>query len=212
MDTTTLTFIIHSFVALLVIIDPFGNVPVFITLLGRFNESDRTLIIRKAVFFAAVTLAVITLTGNLVFELLDIRMYSFRIAGGILLLIVSIEMLFGRKSRTESSEDMDEEKEDITVTPLAIPLLTGPGAITTGIVLFSNAESDLNKIFLVINIVLVFLVSYVILSKSNIIYRILGKAGTKVITRVMGLMLSAIAVQFIINGISEAVVDLGILA
>lgn len=212
MDTTTITFIIHSFVALLVIIDPFGNVPVFITLLGRFNESDRALIIKKAVFFAAVTLVAITLTGNLVFELLDIRMYSFRIAGGILLLIVSIEMLFGRKSRTESSEDMEEEKEDITVTPLAIPLLTGPGAITTGIVLFANAESDLNKIFLVIDILLVFLVSYFILSKSNIIYRILGKTGTRVITRVMGLMLSAIAVQFIITGISEAVVDLGILA
>ena len=196
---------------MLVIIDPFGNVPIFITLLGRFNESDRDLIIKKAVFFAAVTLVAITLTGNLVFELLDIRMYSFRIAGGILLLIVSIEMLFGRKSRTESSEDMEEEKEDITITPLAIPLLTGPGAITTGIVLFSNAENDLNKIFLVITIVLVFLISYFILSKSNIIYRILGKTGTRVITRVMGLMLSAIAVQFIITGISEAVVDLSIL-
>ncbi|MEA3255760.1 MAG: MarC family protein [Candidatus Altiarchaeota archaeon] len=210
MDTTTITFIIHSFVALLVIIDPFGNLPIFITLLGRFNESDRALMVKKAVFFATVTLIAITLSGNLVFELLDIRMYSFRIAGGILLLIVSIEMLFGRKSRTESSEDMEEEKEDITVTPLAIPLLTGPGAITTGIVLFSNAENDLNKIFLVITIVLVFLISYFILSKSNIIYRILGKTGTRVITRVMGLMLSAIAVQFIITGISEAVVDLSI--
>ncbi len=146
----------------------------------------------------------------MIFELLDIKMYSFRIAGGILLLIISIEMLFGRKSRTEASEDIEEEKENISITPLAIPLLTGPGAITTGIVLFDNAENDINKIFLMINIVLIFLISYFILSKSNLIFRILGKTGTRVITRVMGLMLSAIAIQFILTGISEAVFDLSI--
>ena len=210
MDIATFTFIIHSFVALFVIIDPFGNVPIFITLLERFKESDRDLMIRRAIIFAAVTLIILTLTGNVIFELLDIKMYSFRIAGGILLLIISIEMLFGRKSRTEASEDIEEEKENISITPLAIPLLTGPGAITTGIVLFDNAGNDINKIFLMINIVLIFLISYFILSKSNLIFRILGKTGTRVITRVMGLMLSAIAIQFILTGISEAVFDLGI--
>ena len=179
MDIATFTFIIHSFVALFVIIDPFGNVPIFITLLERFKESDRDLMIRRAIIFAAVTLIILTLTGNVIFELLDIKMYSFRIAGGILLLIISIEMLFGRKSRTEASEDIEEEKENISITPLAIPLLTGPGAITTGIVLFDNAGNDINKIFLMINIVLIFLISYFILSKSNLIFRILGKTGTR---------------------------------
>lgn len=198
-------FIVQSFVALFLIVDPFGVVPIFISLLEGFKESDRRIMIKKAVIIAAVTLIILTISGNIIFKILGISMYSFRIAGGILLLIISIEMLFGRKTRTGSSDEYEREKEDITVTPMAIPLLTGPGAITTGIVLFDTAGTIPNRGILMINILLVFLISYVILSKSSLIYRILGRVGTRVITRIMGLMLSAISVQFIISGISEAV-------
>ncbi len=120
-------------------------------------------------------------------------------------MIISVEMLFGRKTRTGSSEDFEKEKEDIAITPMAIPLLTGPGAITTGIVLFDEAGNLLNRVILVFNILLVFWISYVILSKLNLVYGVLGRTGTKVVTRIMGLLLSAISVQFIISGISEAV-------
>lgn len=203
-----ITFFIQSFVALFVIIDSVGNVPIFITLLERFSEQDRKQIIRRAVLIALLTLLGVTLTGNLIFALLSIKMYSFRIAGGILLMIISVEMLFGRKSLTENSEDIEERKHDLTVTPLAIPLLTGPGALTTGIVLFDSAGSSLKKLLLIASMALAFLISYWILSKSDKVFKALGKTGTKVIVRIMGLMLLSLAVQFIINGISEAAIDL----
>jgi len=166
--------------------------------------------IRMAVMIAAITLFLLTITGNFIFDILGIEMYSFRIAGGLLLLIISIEMLFGRKSRTDSSEDdlSVGKKVDIAVTPLAIPLLTGPGAITTGILLFDSARTILEKAIVLADILLVFLLSYLIISRSNLVYKALGKTGTRVAIRVMGLMLSAIAVQFIISGISQAVVAL----
>lgn len=202
------TFIIQSFVALFVIINPVGNVPAFISLLDRFRESERQEMIKRAVFIAMITLIIFTLIGNLIFQVLGINVYSFRIAGGILLLIISIEMLFGRKTRTETTEkiadEVEQERENITITPLAIPLLTGPGAITTGIVFFGYAESILSKVILIVNIILVFLITYAILSRYSIVYKIFGRTGVRVIRRVMGLMLSSIAIQFIILGISEA--------
>ena len=156
-----------------------------------------------------LTLLVVTFTGNMIFMLLSIQMYSFKVAGGILLMIIAVEMLFGRKSRTETSEDIEEKKHDLTVTPLAIPLLTGPGALTTGIVLFDSTAGNIDKMMiLVISILLTFLVSYVILIKSPKVFKYLGKTGTKVVVRVMGLLLLSIAVQFMINGMSEAIINL----
>jgi len=198
-------FTVKSFVALFVIVDAFGVVPIFISLLEDYREVDKQAMIKMAVRVATIALIVLTLAGNFIFQLLGIDIYSFRIAGGIILLIISIEMLFGRKTRTGSSEEIEIEKEEIAITPMAIPLLTGPGAITTGIVLFDEAGTVLNKIILIINILLVFWISYVIFSKLNLVYKALGRTGTKVVTRIMGLMLSAISVQFIISGISEAV-------
>ncbi|RKY68077.1 MAG: hypothetical protein DRQ24_12165 [Candidatus Latescibacterota bacterium] len=203
------TFTVKSFVALFVIVDAFGVVPIFISLLEGYKEADKRAIIKMAVQVATIALIILTLTGNLIFQLLGIDMYSFRIAAGIILLIISIEMLFGRKTRTGSSDKIEIEKEDIAITPMAIPLLTGPGAITTGIVLFDEAGTVLNRIILIINIILVFWISYIIFSKLNLVYKALGRTGTRVVTRIMGLMLSAISVQFIISGISE-VVRLGI--
>jgi multiple antibiotic resistance protein len=140
-------------------------------------------------------------------------MYSFKIAGGILLFIIALEMLFGRKTRTESSIEEEDElrtREDIIATPLAVPLLTGPGAITAGIVLYNSAKSPLEEIILLLDVMLVFLVSYLILSKSDVIFSALGTTGTKVIVRIMGLVLSAIAVQFVISGIGEAIMELSV--
>jgi len=141
-----IAFFIQSLVAFFVVIDSIGNVPIFISLLDSFREDDRKQIIKKASRIAMLTLIIVTFTGNWIFYLLNITMYSFKVAGGILLLIISIEMLFGKKSKTETSEDIEEKKHDITVTPLAIPLLTGPGALTTGIVLFDNTGWELGGI------------------------------------------------------------------
>ena len=150
---------------------------------------------------------IVSLTGNLFFRLLGIELYSFRIAGGILLTIVSIEMLQGKKTRTQSTADEERhyaERDEISVIPLAIPLLTGPGSLTTGIVLFDTAGSLINRIILFLAIGLVYFLSYLILSKSGAVFKYLGKTGTNVAVRIMGLMLLSVAVQFIIGGINEA--------
>ncbi len=181
-----------------------------LSLLHSFKNSMKTKkrsIVKKAVLVACAALVVVTLTGNFFFTLLGIKLYSFRIAGGILLTIVSIEMLHGRKSRTQSSADEEEhyaEQEEIIIIPLAIPLLTGPGALTTGIVLFDTAGNLFNRITLLLIIGIVYFISYLILSKSGGVFKYMGKTGTTVAIRIMGLMLLSVNVQFIIGGVNEA--------
>lgn len=206
--SNSITFFLHSFLSLFVIVNAIGNVPLFVTLLERFGEAEKTTMMKKATIIAALTLLIVTVTGNLFFRLLGIEMYSFTIAGGILLMIISIEMLLGLNTRTQSStaeEQSSSEMDEITVIPLAIPLLTGPGALTTAIVLFDTAGNIQNKIILLGAIILVFVISYVILIRSRPILTYLGKTGTRVARRIMGLMLLSIAVQFIIKGIFDAI-------
>ncbi|HVN97422.1 MAG TPA: MarC family protein [Syntrophorhabdaceae bacterium] len=206
--SSSITFFLQSFISLFVIVNAVGNIPLFVTLLERFSEAEKTTMMKKASIVAALTLLIVTVTGNLFFRLLDIEMFSFTIAGGILLMIISIEMLLGLRTRTQSSTDEEKsssEMDEITVIPLAIPLLTGPGALTTGIVLFHTAGNIQNRIILLGTIVLVFVISYIILSRSKPILTFLGRTGTRVARRIMGLMLLSIAVQFIIKGIFEAI-------
>lgn len=155
---------------------------------------------------AAVSLIILTVAGKRIFEFIGIEMYSFRIAGGVLLFIIAIEMLFGKRSRTETSQEERDDalrRDDVAITPLAIPLITGPGAITTGIMLFNTAGSVENQVSLIGVIILLFAITYVILIKSELVFKIFGNTGTKVIARIMGLILCAISVQFIIDGILE---------
>jgi multiple antibiotic resistance protein len=199
------TYALQAFVTLFVIVDPIGAVPVFLGLLAGFRRRDRVAMVRRAVVIACAVLLLFTVFGEMIFGFLGISMYSFRLAGGILLLIVSIEMLFGSKTRTELSEDMlAERKDDLTVSPMAVPLLTGPGAITSGIMLYDGAPSVADKAVLCVIVVVVFAISYLILRKSEGVYRVLGKTGTKVVLRLMGILLSAIAVQFMVEGVRGA--------
>jgi multiple antibiotic resistance protein len=206
-NSSGISFFLTSFVSLFVIVNALGNVPIFLTLLERFTEGERKVIVKKAVLVACASLIIVTLTGNLFFRIQGIELYSFRIAGGILLTIVSLEMLYGRRTRTQSSTDEEghyAEREEISIIPLAIPLLTGPGALTTGIVLFDKAGNLFNRIILFLTIGIVFLISYLILSQSRAVFKYLGRTGTLVALRIMGLMLLSVAVQFVIEGLHEA--------
>jgi multiple antibiotic resistance protein len=205
--SNTLSFFVRSFVSLFVIVDAIGNAPIFLTLLRKYEEDEKRAIIRKAILVACASLLAVTLTGDVFFRLLGVELYSFRIAGGILLAIVSIEMLYGRKTQTQSSADEERyyaERDEISIMPLGIPLLAGPGTFTTGIVLFDTAGTLFNRIVLVLTIVIVFLISYVILIRSATILKYIGKTGTTVAIRIMGLMLLSVAVQFIIGGVTAA--------
>ncbi|RLF60449.1 MAG: hypothetical protein DRN25_02645 [Thermoplasmata archaeon] len=199
-------FFIYSFVAIFIIVDPIMNIPFFVSVLERTDIEEYRLIVRKAIVVAAVILILFTYFGNLIFKLLGIKMYSFQIAGGILLFIISLEMLFGRRTRTKVDEREEKEwREDIAITPLAVPLLTGPGAITTGIVLYSNAKAVEQKILLILAIILVFSIAYVILVNSKRIFEIIGASGNRVISRIMGILLAAISIQLIVDGIMDVI-------
>ncbi|MDO9517943.1 MAG: MarC family protein [Methanosarcinaceae archaeon] len=206
-----LNFALSSFITLFIIVDPIVNVPLFRAFLGDLDQKTRHNIVKKAVIVAAAVLVIFTLAGSTIFHLLGIEMYAFRIAGGIILLIIAIEMLLGKRPGTKSSAAEEEESmrsEDLVVTPLAVPLLTGPGAITTGIVLFNSASGITDQVILFAVIGLVYMLSYFILSRSEKVFDSLGHTGTMVIVRIMGLLLAAVAIQFIITGVGEAVVDL----
>ncbi len=200
-----LGFAVYSFVALFLIVDPIANVPIFLGFLGPFEPEVRGRMVKTAVLMAALVLLFFTVAGTYVFRYLGIEIYSFQIAGGILLFIIAIEMLFGERSRTTRTPEEEMRRgEEAVFTPLAVPLLTGPGAITLGIVLFNSATSLPNRAVLILNIALVYSMTYLILSRAGALYQLLGSAGTKVVTRIMGLLLSAIAVQFVVAGIKEA--------
>ena len=175
---------------------------------------------KKAIFIALLVQLLFVIFGNYIFNYLGIKGYSFSIAGGILLAIVGVEMLFGHKTRTEYSEngsigqeeDKAEEKENITIVPLAVPLHTGPASILTGMILFNHPERFgivgkefyLYKALFILSTILVYLVSLIILLRSDLILKFLKPIGMKVITRIIGLLILALSVQFVINGIKEA--------
>ncbi|MCK5289314.1 MAG: NAAT family transporter [Candidatus Aenigmarchaeota archaeon] len=201
-----LSFLYYAIFTLFVIINPIGTIGIIRSLLDDYNKKNRKRIIHKAMVVATSSLLVFTIFGNAIFGFLDINLYSFKIAGGILLGMISLQMIFGQKQKTKhTSEEEDEWEtmENLAITPLAIPLMTGPGAITTGILLYSSAVSVEQKIFVILAVVIACMLAYVIFRSSDKIFSILGTTGTKVITRLMGLILLAIAVQYITGGIYD---------
>lgn len=193
--------------SLFFILDPFANIPIFSALTKNFSLHDRVKTVRKSHLIAFLAFVFFCLFGNFIFNYLGIQFSSFKIAGGILLFLISMEMLFGYKTRTEMTEDEHdsaEEKENVAITPLAIPLIAGPGAITTGIVLLSKAVGVSQLAEFVIGAAGAFLLSYLMLRHSDPVRNVLGPIGLKVLTRIMGLLLMSLAIQFVINGIREA--------
>ncbi len=193
------------FISIFLVVDVVTNLPIFLSLTQKYSVKERKGIAKKALWVALVIQLLFVVFGNYIFAYLNIQLYSFSIAGGILLSIVAMEMLFGRKTRTEYQEtEQREEKEDISVVPLAIPLHTGPASIVTGMILFGKAETWGLKSIFIIATICVYLISMLILLKSDLILKIFKPLGMKVITRVMGLILLTLAVQFVVNGIKEA--------
>ncbi|MEM0360511.1 MAG: MarC family protein [Candidatus Diapherotrites archaeon] len=207
-----LEFFTISFFSVFLVVDALGNLPLFITLLNRFNQKERIKLIRKSFFVALVLFYIFSFFGKYIFEILSIEFYSFYIAGGLLLSIIALEMLQGKRVETRSSEKEEElmaEKEHLAITPLAIPLLTGPGAITTGLLLFesiglhANISNIARLAEFMIGTFLAYLLSYFILSRSIFFSKLLGDLGLKVMARVMGLLLLSLGIQFVCRGIIQ---------
>jgi multiple antibiotic resistance protein len=202
-------YAITVFTAIFAIVDPIGNIPIFYTLTERFTREERIRIAKKAVIAATLTLFVFGIIGNYIFILFSITIPSFRIAGGILLFRVAFNMLYGSTPGTKSTEKEKQEtleKEMLGIIPLGIPLLAGPGAIST--VMLYNSQGDIvHSIIVYISIIATLLITYFLLRNVDKIFDRLGRAGSLAISRIMGLILAAIAVQFIINGIRQIVFE-----
>jgi multiple antibiotic resistance protein len=193
-----------AFVTLVFIVDPFAVVPVYLTITERFGAPGRRHIRIKATAIATVLLVFFALSGKKFFELFGITLPAFQIAGGILLLVLGISQLNAERKKV-NNEETDEglEKDDISVFPLATPLLAGPGAISTVILYATAAASPLRFGELLVAVLATMAVTFLILTISPALLRVLGRTGLNLLSRIMGIVLTAIAVQFILNGITE---------
>ena len=203
-----LEFAATVFVTFLVIIDPFGTLPLFVALTHRQPKDERRVTATRSIAVAAVTLAVFAVAGQLLLRLLGITLPAFRIAGGILLLLLSIDMVFARKSgirwTTAAETEEAEESIDVAVFPLAIPLIAGPGALTSVILLMGRAHGDLMLQAIVIGLMLLILGLCLLafLFALPLMDR-LGVTGINVVDRVFGVVLAALAVQNVLDGAIE---------
>jgi multiple antibiotic resistance protein len=200
--------IVTIFLAVFIVVDPFGIVPVFISLTAGLTAARRRSTILKAVVVAFVVLCLFVFTGSIILRFLGIQPGSFFIAGGILMFIVSIDLLLGKPGRTKTSESA-EEREDVSIFPLAIPMLAGPGAITT--VLLYVSEDSLPAFIpfvLVGSVALALAIAGLTMTASSFFLRVLGKTGVSVIERIMGIVLTGLSVQFVYDGLLK----LGVLA
>jgi multiple antibiotic resistance protein len=193
-----------TFGSLFAIVDPFAAIPSFLAMTRRDSLEQRRRVARVACIVAAGVMAVFALLGPLIFRMFGITLAAFQIAGGLVLLLSALDMLRAHKSAMkETPEEVAEGmvKDDVAITPLAVPLLAGPGAITTSIVLAGRAQSVWHSIVFYVVIALVSLVSYWTLTVSLASAKRLSSTALNIITRLMGLLLAAIGVQFIISAL-----------
>jgi multiple antibiotic resistance protein len=206
-----ISFALVAFPSLIVIINPVMVTSVFITLTSKATPQAKRTFIRKTTIIAFLVLLVFAISGTLVFKFFSITIGAFQIAGGIILFSVAMGMLHATASRTKQTpEEMDEamSRDDIAVVPLAIPMVSGPGAITTVIVLSGEARAIPNMAILFLAIVVAMVIVFVMLHNAARIQKYLGPSGLNITTRLMGLVLAAIAVQFVIRGVESVLPEL----
>ena len=198
MDTA---FLITAFATLFVVIDPPGLVPMFIALTSGMDRAHRATMARRACVIAFVLLTLFGLMGEALLGFIGISMPAFRIAGGILLFLTALDMLFERRTQRREGQTPDAD-HDPSVFPLETPLIAGPGAIATMILLMGQSgNSWLGGAAVLGLLAAMILVTYVFLLASPPLERLLGRTGTVVITRLLGMLLAALSVQFVIDGV-----------
>lgn len=200
-------FVFNSFVTLLVIVDPLGLAPIFAALTRGYPEKRKREAAIRGTALGAVILFVFALVGDALLGALGIGLPAFRTAGGILLFLLALDMIFARptglRSRTVREQEEESYEQDISVFPLAIPLLAGPGAITT-VLLYTGGASLTQVAVLMAVLSAVLLLTLVSLLLAPLIMRLFGETGANVLSRVLGVLLAALAVQFVIDGIQSS--------
>jgi multiple antibiotic resistance protein len=198
-----------------VTVDPIGTAPMFAALTAGHPAAERRRIAVRGVAIAAGILLGFALAGEVLLGALGIELAAFRIAGGVLLLLLSIDMLMvrhsGLRTTTASEEEESGQRADVSVFPLAIPLVAGPGAMTSVVLLMSEAGGELARSAVVLGeLALVLLLTLACFLGAGRLMKVLGITGVNVVTRVAGLLLAALAVQFVIDGVRAVVGGAGI--
>jgi multiple antibiotic resistance protein len=200
-----MSFFIHALVSFFAVMNPIGNVPIFLALTAEYTVEEQRRTAWKAISIAFIILTVFLLLGHVIFSLFGISINAFRLAGGILIFGIAYNLLHAKQSSVQSlhSHEHDEsmEKEDISVTPLAIPIIAGPGTIATVMSLAAGPDLLTDSISVFIAYVIVLLVTYYIFYYSSWINKRLGQTEMNVVTRLMGLILAIIAVQMAAEGL-----------
>jgi multiple antibiotic resistance protein len=199
-----LEFLVSAVVTLTVVVDPLGLVPSFIAVTHGLPERARRNVALRACLIAAAILAGSALAGDWLLRTLAISLPAFRIAGGLLLFSIASEMVFGvrieRQSR-EAEDALEEHVRNIAAFPLAIPLMAGPGAITASVLLAGRTGGDLTRLGVLLGVIAVVLIlCLAVFLAASRIARLLGTTGSIVLSRLLGVLLAALAVQFVIDG------------
>jgi multiple antibiotic resistance protein len=197
-------FVFNAFVTLLVVVDPLGLAPIFAALTRGFSEKQKRESAIRGTLLGALILYVFAIAGDVLLEALGIGLPAFRIAGGLLLFLLSLDIVFARPSGMRATTVREQEEEsyqqDISVFPLAIPLLAGPGAITT-VLLYAGGSSTGNLLIFmgVLFVILVLTLGSLLLASR--VMQLFGETGANVLSRVLGVLLAALAVQFVLDGL-----------
>ncbi|TLY22714.1 MAG: NAAT family transporter [Nitrospirae bacterium] len=206
-----LTFFVTAFVSLFVTLDAVGNVPIFLSITPHNSEAERAAMVTRAALAVFAVLALFAACGNFIFKFFGVTIEAFRIVAGLLLLKIAFDMMEAKPARVRHTPEEDAEgaqREDIAIIPLAIPLLSGPGSISNVIALTGQVTKSPKVLpafaLLLLAIALNALIAYIVLRSATAVSRLLKESGMRIFTRVMGLILAAIAVQFVLAGIKEA--------
>ena len=196
-------FSLIAFTSIFFLVDPFAVIPAFLTMTADEDDLSRSRVARQAAFTCFLVLTSLALTGSLIFKVFGI---AFKIAGGIILLLIGIDMLQARRSATnEVAGEPQEaaEKEDVSVIPLGIPMLAGPGSISTVMVLMGETGHWWHVIPVFASIAVTAVASYAVLAGADRVRRYFGHTGIRIMMRFMGLLLMGVAIQFILNGLTD---------
>ncbi len=204
-----LEFGLLAFTSIFTMVNPLGVIPVYTAMTNHLSGIEARKIAKKSVTIALIIMLVFAFGGRFIFEFFHISVNSLRIVGGIIFFMAGFDMLQARLLRTKQSDESSIEFEkDIAITPLAIPMICGPGAITASIVMMNDAHLISHKLIVTAAIILVSLITLLILLSARRIILFLGDSGNKVLMRIMGLIVMVIAVEFLFSGLKPILRDI----
>jgi MarC family membrane protein len=201
-----LQFTLIAFTSIFFLVDPIAAVPAFLAMAPECDAKKRRGMAKRAALTCFIVLASFALAGGLIFKLFGITLPAFKIAGGIILVLIGLDMLQARRSQTQETPGETAEgaeREDVGIIPLGVPMLAGPGSISTVMVLMSESTRWWQAMPVFLAIAVTALASYWVLAGAGRVRGYLGETGIRILMRMMGLMLTAIAVQFVLNGLSD---------